>query len=73
MGAIVFLIVAVFAIAVMIGVVGLVAGLLGLAIKLIPVVVIGYIVVKVIQRLERPGGTAVTRSSRDSSWLDTRD
>ena len=71
MGVIVFLVVAVVAIGVLMGVIGLVVGLLGLAIKLVPLLIIGYVVVKVIQRLERPRGGAVTTTSRDS-WLDTR-
>lgn len=73
MAVIAFLIAAVVAVALLVGVIGVVAGVIGLALKLLPIVIIGYIVVKVVQRLERPSGGAMTTTSRDSSWLDTRD
>ena len=48
----------------------LVVGALLLALKIGAVLAIGYVVVKVIRRLDRGGGSAVTTSG--DGWLDTR-
>ena len=49
-------------------VVGLVVGLLALAIKVLPIVLIGWVVVKFVQRAERPRGVL---SAADQRWLDS--
>lgn len=48
---------------------GLVFGGLALLFKLLPVLLAGWVIVKLIQRAERPRG-ALCRS--DAQWLDTR-
>jgi hypothetical protein len=47
---------------------GLAVGLLALAVKVLPIVLIGWLVVKVIQRAERPRGAL---SASDQRWLDS--
>ena len=47
---------------------GLAVGLLALAVKVLPIVLIGWLVVKVIQRAERPRGAL---SAADQRWLDS--
>jgi len=47
---------------------GLAVGLLALAIKLLPIVLIGWVVVKLVQRAERPRGVL---SASDQRWLDS--
>jgi hypothetical protein len=47
---------------------GLVAGLLGLTIKLLPILLVGWVVVKLVQRAGRPKGL----SAADQRWLDSR-
>ena len=69
MAFLVMLVLAVVAAAVVIGVFGMMVAGLVMAVKLIPLLLVGYVVVKVIQRVERPRG-ALTVSER--SWLDTR-
>jgi hypothetical protein len=49
-------------------VVGLVVGLLALAVKVLPIVLIGWVVVKLVQRAERPRGML---SAADQRWLDS--
>jgi biotin transporter BioY len=47
---------------------GMVFGLLALAVKLLPFVLLAWLVVKVIQSMDRPRGL----SAADRRWLDTR-
>lgn len=47
---------------------GLVAGLLALTIKLLPILLVGWVVVKLVQRSSRPKGL----SAADQRWLDSR-
>ncbi|MFL5540040.1 MAG: hypothetical protein ACJ8J0_13700 [Longimicrobiaceae bacterium] len=49
-------------------VLGLVVGLLALAVKVLPIVLIGWVVVKLVQRAERPRGML---SAADQRWLDS--
>jgi len=49
-------------------VLGVVLGLLALALKLLPIVLIGWVVVKLVQRAERPRGVL---SAADQRWLDS--
>ena len=54
---------------------GLAFGLLGLAVtlamKILPLVLVGWLVVKLVQRAERPGLPGGSRlSSSDQCWLD---
>jgi hypothetical protein len=74
MGAVVMLIAAVVAAAAVVGIVGLVVAMVVaavvLAVKVLPLFLIGYGVVKLIQRSERPGRGALTRA--DGAWLDVR-
>ena len=69
MGAVVMLVAVVVAIGLLIGVVGLVMAAVALAIKVAPLLLIGYVVVKLIQRGERRG--MALRPHRDA-WLDVR-
>jgi len=66
------LVVGVVVIAVVLAVLGLVfglaVGLLGLVIKLLPIVLVGWVVVKLVQRAERPRGAL---SASDQRWLDS--
>jgi len=54
---------------------GLAFGLLGLALalvfKVLPVLAIGYLVVKLVQRAERPRGYEARLSASDRRWLDS--
>jgi len=66
------LVVAVVVIGVVLGVLGLVfglaVGLLALTIKLLPVLLVGWVVVKLVQRADRPRRVL---SSADQRWLDS--
>jgi hypothetical protein len=65
------LVVAVVAIGLVLGILGLVfglaLGLLALTIKLLPILLVGWVVVKLIQRAERPRAL----SASDQRWLDS--
>jgi predicted membrane channel-forming protein YqfA (hemolysin III family) len=47
---------------------GLAIGLMALALKVLPFLLVGWLVVKLVQRVERPRGL----SAADRAWLDTR-
>jgi hypothetical protein len=47
--------------------IGLVVGLVGLAFKLLPLVLVGWVVVKVVKHVERPRAL----SGADQRWLDS--
>ena len=50
---------------------GLVGMVLALAFKILPLVLVGWLVVKLVQRAERPGLPGGSRlSSSDQRWLD---
>jgi hypothetical protein len=73
MPALVMLILGLLAVGLVIGVVGLVVGLIvavvALAIKVAPLFLIGYVVVKLIQRTER---SHAALRPRGDAWLDVR-
>jgi hypothetical protein len=54
---------------------GLAVGLVGLvvtlALKILPVVLVGWLVVKLLQRSDRSGGARARLSSEDRRWLDS--
>jgi len=66
------LVVAVVVIGVVLGILGLVfglaVGLLALTVKLLPILLVGWVVVKLIQRAERPRHVL---SASDQRWLDS--
>ena len=66
------LVVAVVAIGLVLGLLGLVfglaVGLLALTVKLLPVLLVGWVVVKLVKRSERP---AHVLSASDQRWLDS--
>ena len=72
LGVIGALVVAVVVIGLVLGLLGLVfgvvAGLLGLTIKLLPLLLVGWVVVKLIQRAERKKALGAA----DRHWLDSR-
>ena len=70
MGAVALLVMALVAVVAVVGVIGLVIAAVALVVKALPVLLSGYVAVKVIQRVERPR-MAMVRSS--DAWLDRRD
>jgi hypothetical protein len=70
MGAVVMLVAVVLAIGLIAGVIGLVVAMLALAVKVAPLLLIGYVVVKLIQRSERR--SVVLRPRGGEAWLDAR-
>jgi uncharacterized membrane protein YraQ (UPF0718 family) len=62
------LVVGVVVIGLVLAVFGVAVGLLALVIKVLPIVLIGWVVVKLVQRAERPRGTL---SASDQRWLDS--
>ncbi|HEX6747974.1 MAG TPA: hypothetical protein VF092_11840 [Longimicrobium sp.] len=63
-------VVALVAVIALLGVViGVVAGLVGLAFKLLPFLLLGWLAVKLIRRVERPRRGVL--SARDRAWLDS--
>jgi Na+/serine symporter len=54
---------------------GLAIGILGLAfalaLKILPVVLVGWLVVKLLQRSDRSGGARSRLSADDRRWLDS--
>ena len=73
-GVIVFGVLAVVALMVVLALVGVVFGVVGLlltlALKLLPIVLVGWLVVKLIQRGERSAPRA-RLSAADRAWLDS--
>lgn len=47
---------------------GLAFGALALALKILPLLLVGWVIVKLVQRAERPRGL----SAADRAWLDSR-
>jgi hypothetical protein len=50
---------------------GLIAMTLTLAFKVLPVVLVGWLVVKLLQRADRPGPPRSRLTSDDRRWLDS--
>lgn len=73
-GVIVFGVVAFVALMVVLALVGVVFGVVGmlltLALKLLPIVLVGWLVVKLVQRGERSGPRS-RLSAADRAWLDS--